>query len=124
MSTKDYLDKDLYSVLGVPKGAPAADVKKAYRKLARELHPDTNKNNPDAEARFKDVSEAYHILGDEARREVLDGQRVRRRILLFAVESDFTLPPIGLELEELQFIGNQLFRLDDKRWASKWSFHR
>jgi molecular chaperone DnaJ len=75
VSTKDYLDKDLYAVLGVPKGAPAADIKKAYRKLARELHPDTNKNNPEAEARFKDISEAYHILGDEARRKEYDEGR-------------------------------------------------
>lgn len=75
MSTKDYLDKDLYAVLGVGKTASAADIKKSYRKLARELHPDQNKNNPEAEARFKEVSEAYHILGDEGRRKEYDDAR-------------------------------------------------
>jgi molecular chaperone DnaJ len=75
LSTKDYLDKDLYAVLGLTKGAAAADIKKAYRKLARELHPDQNKNNPEAEARFKEVSEAYHILGDDGRRKEYDEAR-------------------------------------------------
>src|SRR4051812_48562381 len=63
-STREYLDKDLYAVLGLKKGADAAEIKKAYRKLARELHPDQNKNNPEAEERFKAVSEAYSVLGD------------------------------------------------------------
>jgi molecular chaperone DnaJ len=74
-STRDYLDKDLYAVLGLTKGAAAADVKKAYRKLAKELHPDQNKNNPEAEAKFKEVSEAYSVLGDEARRKEYDEGR-------------------------------------------------
>ncbi|HVE25670.1 MAG TPA: molecular chaperone DnaJ [Sporichthya sp.] len=75
MSTREYLDKDLYAVLGVTKGASQAEVKKAYRKLAKELHPDQNKNNPDAEAKFKEVSEAYSVLGDEARRKEYDEGR-------------------------------------------------
>jgi molecular chaperone DnaJ len=73
--TREYLDKDLYAVLGLKKGAEAAEVKKSYRKLARELHPDRNKDNPGAEARFKEVSEAYHILGDETRRKEYDEGR-------------------------------------------------
>jgi molecular chaperone DnaJ len=75
MSTREYLDKDLYAVLGLKKGAAAAEIKKAYRKLARELHPDQNKNNPEAEARFKEVSEAYHVLGDAERRKEYDEGR-------------------------------------------------
>jgi molecular chaperone DnaJ len=75
VSAREYLDKDLYAVLGLKKGAAAAEIKKAYRKLARELHPDRNKDNPSAEARFKEVSEAYHILGDEARRAEYDEGR-------------------------------------------------
>src|SRR5690349_24791746 len=75
MSTREYLDKDLYAVLGLKKGAAAADIKKAYRKLAKELHPDSNKNNPDAEAKFKEVSEAYSVLGDEAKRKEYDEGR-------------------------------------------------
>lgn len=55
---------DPYSVLGVAKTASADDIKKAYRKLAKQLHPDLNPGNADAAARFKDVSAAYDLLGD------------------------------------------------------------
>jgi len=75
VSTREYLDKDLYAVLGLTKGAPQADIKKAYRRLAKELHPDQNKNNPEAEAKFKEVSEAYSVLGDEAKRKEYDEGR-------------------------------------------------
>jgi molecular chaperone DnaJ len=74
-TTHEYLDKDLYAVLGLSKGASAGEIKKAYRKLARELHPDQNKNNPEAEARFKQVSEAYSVLGNESRRKEYDEAR-------------------------------------------------
>ena len=60
--------KDPYKTLGVNRNASAADIKKAYRKLARELHPDSSPNNPKAEERFKDLSEAYGIISDEDRR--------------------------------------------------------
>ena len=68
MSTKDFLEKDYYKALGVAKDASQADIKKAYRKLARELHPDKNPGDAKAEARFKEVSEAYDVLSDETRR--------------------------------------------------------
>ncbi|GAA0634044.1 molecular chaperone DnaJ [Sporichthya brevicatena] len=73
--TREYLDKDLYAVLGLKKGATQTEIKKAYRKLAKELHPDSNKNNPEAEAKFKEVSEAYSVLGDEAKRKEYDEGR-------------------------------------------------
>ena len=73
MSTKDYLEKDFYKVLGVAKDATAADIKKAYRKLARTHHPDANKGDSAAEDRFKEISEAYDVLSDEQ-----DAARVRR----------------------------------------------
>jgi curved DNA-binding protein len=63
--------KDYYEILGVPKTASQADIKKAYRRLARELHPDTNKD-PGAEKRFKDANEAHAVLSDPERRKQYD----------------------------------------------------
>ncbi|WP_266205485.1 J domain-containing protein [Pontibacter kalidii] len=64
--------KDYYKILGVQKNAPQADIKKAYRALAKKYHPDKNKDNPQAEERFKDISEAYEVLGDEEKRKQYD----------------------------------------------------
>ncbi|MEN3361818.1 MAG: molecular chaperone DnaJ [Mycobacteriales bacterium] len=75
MSTKDFLEKDYYSALGVAKDASQADIKKAYRRLARELHPDKNPGDSKAEARFKEVSEAYDVLSDDKRRREYDEAR-------------------------------------------------
>jgi molecular chaperone DnaJ len=75
MSTKDFIEKDYYAALGVPKDADTAAIKKAYRKLARDLHPDKNPGNADAEARFKEVSEAYDVLSDPKRRGEYDEAR-------------------------------------------------
>jgi molecular chaperone DnaJ len=75
VSTKDWLEKDYYAALGVAKDASAADIKKAYRKLARELHPDKNPGDVAAEARFKEVSEAYDVLHDDAKRKEYDETR-------------------------------------------------
>ncbi|MGW4560245.1 molecular chaperone DnaJ [Streptomyces sp. NPDC004365] len=75
MSTKDFIEKDYYKVLGVPKDATEAEIKKAYRKLAREFHPDANKGNVKAEERFKEISEANDILGDPKKRKGYDEAR-------------------------------------------------
>src|SRR6185312_16952975 len=75
MSTKDFIEKDYYAALGVPKDADAAAIKKAYRQLARDLHQDKNPGNAEAEARFKDVSEAYDVLSDTKRRAEYDEAR-------------------------------------------------
>jgi molecular chaperone DnaJ len=75
MSTKDYIEKDYYAALGVAKDASAGEIKKAYRKLARELHPDKNPGDTASEARFKEVSEAYDVLSDDATRKEYDEAR-------------------------------------------------
>ncbi|MFT4167147.1 MAG: molecular chaperone DnaJ [Microlunatus sp.] len=75
MSTKDWLEKDYYKVLGVSKDAKADEIKKAYRKLARENHPDQNPGNPEAEKRFKEVSEANDVLSDSKKRKEYDEAR-------------------------------------------------
>ncbi|MEU5689568.1 molecular chaperone DnaJ [Streptomyces venezuelae] len=75
MSTKDFIEKDYYKVLGVPKDATEAEIKKAYRKLARENHPDANTGNTKAEERFKEISEANDVLGDPKKRKEYDEAR-------------------------------------------------
>ncbi|MCC9135341.1 DnaJ C-terminal domain-containing protein [Pontibacter silvestris] len=64
--------KDYYKILGIDKSASQADIKKAYRALAKKYHPDKNKGNADAEDKFKDISEAYEVLGDETKRKQYD----------------------------------------------------
>ncbi len=64
--------KDYYKILGVPRGASAKDVKAAYRRLARKHHPDVNPGNAAAEARFKEIGEAYEVLSDEHKRKRYD----------------------------------------------------
>lgn len=67
--------KDYYKILGVKETASAEEIKKAYRKLAREFHPDRNPDKPDAEDRFKEVQEAYDEIGDEDKRRKYDARR-------------------------------------------------
>src|SRR5260370_613017 len=64
--------RDPYEVLGVPRGASAAAIKSAYRKLAKKHHPDNNKNDPKSAARFSEINSANEIIGDEDKRKQFD----------------------------------------------------
>src|ERR1041385_2055731 len=64
--------KDYYEILGVPRTASEGAIKKAFRKLAREYHPDVAKNKKQAEEKFKEINEAYEVLGDPAKRKKYD----------------------------------------------------
>ena len=75
MASQDWFEKDFYAVLGVPKDVSDADLKKVYRKLARQFHPDSNPNDKKTEARFKEISEAYTVLSDTASRREYDQVR-------------------------------------------------
>jgi molecular chaperone DnaJ len=72
---REWFEKDYYATLGVPKNASQADIKKAYRKLAQQHHPDANAGNAQAEERFKEISGAYDVLGDEDKRTAYDRAR-------------------------------------------------
>ncbi len=75
MAAKDLYEKDYYQILGVAGNADSAAIKKQYRKLARELHPDKTKGDKKLEDRFKAVSEAYDILSDSKKRREYDDAR-------------------------------------------------
>ena len=66
------MNEDFYEVLGVPRTASADDIKKAYRRLAREFHPDTNPDDEEAERRFKEIANAYEVLSDPDKRAQYD----------------------------------------------------
>ncbi len=75
MSGQDWLEKDFYKTLGVAKDADDAALKKAYRKLARQYHPDQNPGNDAAESKFKEIGEAYSVLSDSEQRNQYDSIR-------------------------------------------------
>ncbi len=75
MASNDWFDKDFYKVLGVAKDVSDAELKKTYRKLSRKYHPDTNPGDAKAEAKFKEISEAYSVLSDSKERAEYDQMR-------------------------------------------------
>ena len=72
MASQDWFDKDFYRILGVAKDVDDAELKKTYRKLARTYHPDSNQGDAAAEAKFKEISEAYSVLSDPEQRKEYD----------------------------------------------------
>ena len=75
MASQDWFDKDFYKILGVSKDVSDAELKKVYRKLARQYHPDSNPGDAKAEAKFKEISEAYSVLSDKEQRTEYDQVR-------------------------------------------------
>ena len=75
MASQDWLEKDFYKILGVAKDVSDAELKKVYRKLARKYHPDSNPGDAKAEAKFKEISEAYSVLSDTEQRKEYDAFR-------------------------------------------------
>lgn len=95
MAQREWVEKDFYKELGVSSDASAEEIKRAYRKLARDLHPDANPNNPAAGERFKAVSEAHNVLSDPAKRKVRrNPAAVRRRWL--------RRPPVRYQLRRIR----------------------
>ena len=80
--------KDYYATLGVPRDASDEDIKKAFRKLARQYHPDVAKDKKAAEEKFKEINEAYEVLGDPQRRKKYDQLGAR-----WKEGADFEPPP-------------------------------
>ncbi len=72
---REWFEKDYYKVLGVNETATAKEIKTAFRKLSRQFHPDTNSGDPGAEERFKEISAAYDVIGDETKRKEYDDAR-------------------------------------------------
>jgi len=80
--------RDYYEILGVPRAAKEEEIKKSYRKLARKYHPDLNPNNKQSEEKFKEISEAYEVLGDPEKRQKYDQLGAN-----WKAGADFTPPP-------------------------------
>ena len=91
------MKKDYYTILGVSKNASKDDIKKAYRKLALKYHPDKNKGDKDAEAKFKDISVAYDVLGNDQKRHEYDNPDLFNISDIFGRGNPFGRNPFGFQ---------------------------
>lgn len=104
--------KNYYSILGVASTATAETIKKAYRKLAKENHPDVNPGDRVAEEKFKTVGEAYAILGDEKKRAAYDKTRVKSRRTSATSSRKRTTPVGAVDFEEMMRNFSESFSSD------------
>ncbi|NUL45950.1 J domain-containing protein [Cellulosimicrobium funkei] len=101
MASQDWVDKDFYAVLGVSKDASEADIKKAYRKLARKYHPDQNPGDNAAEKKFKEVTEANSVLSDPEERQQYDAIRAMGSGARFSAPGSGAGGPAGGGFEDM-----------------------
>ncbi|MGW9550149.1 DnaJ C-terminal domain-containing protein [Citricoccus zhacaiensis] len=101
MASQDWVDKDFYAVLGVSKDASEADIKKAYRKLARKYHPDQNPGDDAAEKKFKEVTEANSVLSDPEERQQYDAIRAMGSGARFSAPGSGAGGPAGGGFEDM-----------------------
>jgi len=114
---REWFEKDYYAVLGVAKDAAAKEITKAYRKLARQYHPDANPNNAAAEEKFKEVSAAYDVLGDENRRKEYDEVRSMGPGAFGSGGGSFRFDPSDFGGEGLGDLFGQMFSGQRRRGA-------
>lgn len=107
-ASREWFEKDFYSVLGVSESATAEEIKRAFKKLARELHPDRNPGDKAAEDKFKLLSEAHEVLGDPAKRQEYDQVRQMARSG-YAHEGPSGFQAGGVRYEDLPFDIEDLF---------------
>jgi len=121
----DWQEKDLYSVLSVEQDADAKAIGRAYRKLARQLHPDTHPDDAEATERFKEVTAAYDVLGDPIKRAEYDefrlASRMRRPGKVIAVHGWKVVSPTG-PLRQRGLLRRRPWRMAGVRRDQRWRF--
>lgn len=122
--------KDYYKVLGVSRDADESAIKKAFRKLAKQYHPDTNNGNPEAEKKFREINEAYSVLSDEGKRKEYDesqhenqGSSVKGETQSTRKKAQTTNPFAGFNAQNFKMdFGDMMFdEINNKKKESKKS---
>ena len=125
MASQDWLEKDFYKILGVSQDASDAEIKKAYRKLARQYHPDKNPGDTAAEQKFKDIGEAHSVLGDKDKRAEYDNIRAMvgggARFTAGSGAGSGLTRMVPTSIETLRMSGRCVEKAW-RRWLEKWFF--